>query len=89
MQAERISSAPKTKVSRSKRDKYHRISLKTKLIFYHKVIHQQANLIEVHLPSIQITQRLGIKYSTAKTLLRNYKRLPEESDERLVRSLLE
>lgn len=47
MEIDRQLSSPKTKVTRAKREKYNRISLKTKLVFYQKVIHQQANLIDV------------------------------------------
>lgn len=36
---------------------------------------------------MQIAKRLGIKYSTAKTLTRNYKAIPEEQNTALVNSL--
>ena len=36
-----------TKQSRTKRDKYSKISLKCKLIFFEKVIHQQQNIKDV------------------------------------------
>lgn len=36
---------------------------------------------------MQIAKRLGIKYSTAKTLTRNYKAIPEEQNTTLVNSL--
>ncbi len=35
----------------------------------------------------QIAKKLGIKYSTAKTLLRNYKGIYELEDKELVRTL--
>ena len=38
-------------------------------------------------PMTQIARKLGIKYSTAKTLIRNYKALPEESNRELVQAL--
>jgi len=35
----------------------------------------------------QIARRLGIKYSTAKTLTRNYRSIPEEQNTLLVNAL--
>jgi hypothetical protein len=37
---------------------------------------------------IQVANQLGIKYSTAKTLLRNYRQIYEQTDKTLIRTLL-
>ena len=43
---ETLNNIPPKKI-RSKRNKYHKISLKSKIVFFQKVIHEQADLREV------------------------------------------
>ena len=49
MEKEGMLAACTSKKERKKRDKYNRIPLKTKLIFYHKVLQQHADVDDVKL----------------------------------------